>query len=81
MIRRIVLLAALPLALAACGDDPVVEPAVEESGGDAQGDVRGGSISDAMLPLDSVESQSPTQGGDDEDGEEGAGEGEDAGED
>lgn len=46
------------LLLAACGDEPEV---ARETGGsaEAEGDVLGGSISDAMLPLESVQSQSP----------------------
>ncbi len=43
--------------LSACGEE-----AVERSDDDARtavGEVRGGTISDAMLPLDTVQSQSP----------------------
>lgn len=47
-----------PLALlAACGDGEVVR---EEGGAaEAEGEVLGGTISDDMLPLDSLRSQSP----------------------
>ncbi len=56
MIRSTRLLAPLAaaLALAACGDK------AEETGtGSAQGEVLGGTISDAMLPLDTVRSTAP----------------------
>ena len=44
--------------LAACGGNEVQR---EEGGaGEAEGEVLGGSISDEMLPLDTVKSQSPT---------------------
>ncbi|WP_284124479.1 hypothetical protein [Parerythrobacter aestuarii] len=49
--------AVLALAVAACGgsaDAPTV------TDGDAQGEVQGGSISDAMLATDAVKSQSPS---------------------
>jgi hypothetical protein len=50
---------ALPLALAlvSCGDKPDRAPANDRRG--AAGDVLGGTIDDAMLPLDTVTSQSP----------------------
>ena len=49
---------AASLALASCGDDAaeVDERNAEET---ARGEVLGGSISDNMLPLDSVTSQAP----------------------
>lgn len=53
MKRHAVILAAA-LALAACGSDPA--PSGDAT---ASGEVLEGSISDAMLPLDSVQSQSP----------------------
>ena len=67
-------LAALPLLLAACGDGgDAVDPAL------AKGDVQGGTISDDMLPYDTVQSQPPLAEGaeDDEDsaGADAAGEG------
>lgn len=49
----------IPFALlAACGEEPVVE-ATDNDGRTAAGEVIGGTISDAMLPLDSVRSQAP----------------------
>ena len=54
MIRSVSTLIALGL-LAACGGE--AEPVVENA--DAGGDVLEGSISDAMLPLDTLTSQSP----------------------
>ncbi|MGB3377627.1 MAG: hypothetical protein WBH10_07270 [Allopontixanthobacter sediminis] len=53
MIRHIVILAAA-LTLSACGNDPG-----SDEDGSASGEVLEGSISDAMLPLDTVQSQSP----------------------
>ena len=50
---RVSCLIALPLALAACGDK---EP---EAGAMAEGEILPGSISDSMLPLDTVRSQPP----------------------
>ncbi len=60
---------ALPLAtlalLAACGSEPA--PVTSDADANAEGDVLEGSISDAMLPLDTVTSKSPSARGDDED--------------
>lgn len=53
--KRIGVIVALVLALAACGGDP--SPSAD--GGSASGEVLERSISDAMLPLDTVQSQSP----------------------
>jgi hypothetical protein len=47
---------ALVLALAGCKDD-VAAPA--EKGGEATGEVLGGEISDAMIPLEQLTSQAP----------------------
>ncbi len=56
-IRKTATLAILPaLLLAACGDDPAAETA--KSG--EVGELSGGTISDDMLPLAEVQSQSPT---------------------
>ncbi len=56
--RSLIVVLAASLALAACGDDKA--PAAEGNAGDkARGEVLGGTINDAMLPLDSVTSQSP----------------------
>ncbi len=56
MIRKILPVAMLA-ALAACDSDPV--PAAAEQGANAEGDVLEGSISDEMLPLESVTSSAP----------------------
>ena len=53
--KRLALLA-LPLALAACGQQADT-PA--EQGGAASGEVLPGSISDAMIPLEQLDSQAP----------------------
>lgn len=60
MTLRPILLAALPLTLAACGgnDDPA-----QGERKNAAGQVLGGTISDEMLPLDTVRSQSPPMSG------------------
>ena len=51
--------ALIPLALlAGCGEEPVAEP-TDNDGRTAAGEVIGGTISDSMLPLDTVRSQSP----------------------
>jgi hypothetical protein len=42
--------------LAGCGEEPVAEPS-DNDGRAAEGEVIGGTISDAMLPLDTVRSQ------------------------
>ena len=56
--RSLIVVLAASLALAGCGDDKA--PAAEGNAGDkARGEVLGGTINDAMLPLDSVTSQSP----------------------
>ena len=44
--------------LAGCGEEPVAEPS-DNDGRAAEGEVLGGTISDAMLPLDTVRSQAP----------------------
>ncbi len=46
----------LALATAAC-DEPATAPV--QQGGEASGEVLGGTISDAMIPLEQLESQSP----------------------
>ncbi|UIP06662.1 hypothetical protein LY632_13395 [Erythrobacter sp. SDW2] len=55
MLRPVSVLAAT-LALAACGSD---KAPVAAEGANAQGEILGGTISDAMLPLDELESESP----------------------
>lgn len=59
MPRLFVSCAALAL-LAACGSDPAPAPADDGRQG-AEGEVLGGTISDDMLPLDTLRSQSPPQ--------------------
>lgn len=56
MIRLLAIFPAL-VALAACGEEPTEAPADDRRG--AEGEVLGGTISDAMLPLPTVRSQSP----------------------
>lgn len=56
MIRQI-LPVSLLITLAACGSDTV--PPVTLDGANAEGDVLEGSISDEMLPLESVTSSAP----------------------
>lgn len=51
------LLLVLPLALAACEQQAADSPA--EQGGAASGEVLPGSISDAMIPLEQLDSQAP----------------------
>ncbi|MBX7458145.1 hypothetical protein K3152_07795 [Qipengyuania sp. 1NDH17] len=58
--KRFAMIAAASLALAACSDDPAPAEGEEENL-DARGEVLGGTISDDMLPLDTVTSQSPSQ--------------------
>ena len=56
--NRFAILAATCLVLAACGDNSAPAEQVDENA-TARGEVLGGSISDDMLPLDTVTSQSP----------------------
>lgn len=54
MMRNAIVAGCLMLALASCkGDDK------KEVGGNASGEILPGSVSDAMLPLDTVTSQAP----------------------
>lgn len=55
MMKRLILIAPI-LLVAACGDE-ADEPAA--TGGEAAGEVLGGTISDDMLPLDELTSTSP----------------------
>ena len=51
--------AALALvALSACGDE-AAEPISTETGGEAAGEILGGTISDEMIPLEEITSTSP----------------------
>jgi hypothetical protein len=52
-LNRLIAIAALGLALAACKDNQ------KATGGTADGEILPGSASDAMLPLDNVRSQAP----------------------
>lgn len=57
MLRRLVIVPILPLSLlAACGDTTEAEQSDQRT---ASGEVQEGTISDAMLPLDTVTSQPP----------------------
>ena len=58
--KRFAMIAIATLALAACSDDPAPVEGSEENL-DARGEVLGGTISDDMLPLDTVTSQAPSQ--------------------
>ena len=59
MIRSALLLVAATATLSGCGDDaPPAETEVEAER-NAKGEVIGGTISDAMIPLDRLRSQSP----------------------
>ena len=62
---RLLLIASTCLALAACNETSET-PAETDESRDARGEVLGGSISDEMLPLDTVTSQSPSQGGEED---------------
>jgi hypothetical protein len=50
--------AAALLALTACGDE-AAEPISTETGGEAAGEILGGTISDEMIPLEELTSTSP----------------------
>lgn len=60
MKRATLLIAPFSLALAACGDEAETEAVPAEQGGKVEGDVLGGTISDDMLPLEELTSQSPS---------------------
>ena len=77
MTRKLIGLSALTLLLAGCGgSDEDVAPAETREGSGPQGEVRGGSITDAMLPVAMVQSESPKRGEDDGDNEESGGDSE-----
>lgn len=61
-IRPILLTAALALVLASCNDadEPAAQPARNDTN-EAMGEVLGGSISDEMIPLDTLTSQAPAK--------------------
>ena len=76
--KRNSVLVLLPiLLLAACGDDAAPAGEVDD-GTAAEGEVLGGTISDEMLPLDRLQSQSPPlrEEGDSSDGAASGGSGE-----
>lgn len=54
------------LALVACESEPEVAPPPVQDERTAEGEVLGGTISDAMLPLDERQSQSPAAEEDEE---------------
>jgi nitrous oxide reductase accessory protein NosL len=56
MKRTVPAILAVTLLAAACTDDAA---APAEGGGEAAGQVLGGEISDAMIPLEQIESQAP----------------------
>lgn len=73
MIRPLFVISIAALALTACGGDPA-PAAQDDDNRRAEGEVQGGTISDAMIPLDTLTSQSPPMkrrpsSGDDTDGE------------
>ena len=70
MIRKIAIVPGIALMLAACGGGEEATEVDETENAGPQGDVRGGTISDAMLPVAMVESQSPKRGGGDDSGDE-----------
>lgn len=57
MIRPTVAMLAVTIALGACGAEPAAEEA--DTGVGAKGQVEGGTISDAMIPLDELKSRPP----------------------
>ncbi|WP_010414775.1 hypothetical protein [Citromicrobium sp. JLT1363] len=64
MKRKAAAIPALALVLLACGGgEEKADPASDETVG-PQGEVQGGTISDAMLPIATVRSQAPRRGGD-----------------
>lgn len=73
--NRSIAMAALVAALAACSGEPTGE---RDNSGQrrAEGEVLGGTISDAMVPLESVRSQSPSLRAIEQTGDGGEGEGE-----
>ncbi len=77
MIRLLLPLLIAALALTACGKEAA--PPQGDDNRRAEGEIQGGSISDAMIPLDTLTSQSPPMkrrpaSGDEADGEDEAGE-------
>lgn len=67
MIKNAVSLAFAAMLIAGCSDEP--EPAPVTDDASASGNVLEGSISDEMLPLDTVQSQSPSAASEETGGE------------
>ena len=65
MIRPAIAIPAIALLLAACGSGEAPDAQEGENVG-PQGQVYGGTISDAMLPVGEVKSQSPQRGDNDD---------------
>lgn len=60
MIRKLIPISLLAtLALAGCGDEAAGDGEAVATGGEAAGEVLGGTISDDMLPLEELTSTSP----------------------
>ena len=64
MMRRATMLAML-LGLSACGNEAAEAPPADEQSG-ARGEVLGGTISDEMIPLDTIPSERPANPPDEE---------------
>ncbi|MEL6707254.1 MAG: hypothetical protein AAFP79_03145 [Pseudomonadota bacterium] len=62
MKKNLFLSAAILVSLSACGGEANApeETAEVEQGGQASGDLEGGTINDAMIPLEALQSTSPT---------------------
>ncbi|MEL7317203.1 MAG: hypothetical protein AAFN04_01035 [Pseudomonadota bacterium] len=62
MKKNLCLSAAILVSLSACGGEANApeETAEVEQGGQASGDIEGGTINDAMIPLEALQSTSPT---------------------
>ncbi len=59
--RHVIAGSALLFMLCACSEETTQDDAAPvEQGGEAVGEIEGGSISDAMIPLEALRSQSPT---------------------
>ncbi len=61
MKAKLIVFCAAAALLSACGDEPVAEVAEEKA--TAQGEILEGTISDDMLPLESLKSQAPRADG------------------
>ena len=70
MIRKAAAVSAFALMLAACGGGEATPEEDGETSAGPQGEVRGGTITDAMLPIAQVQSQAPQRGGGDDSSEE-----------